>query len=219
MEYRVGHAKLTQLSNREEGIEMATFRVQGDSDYEAWPETVHAARSMRRIARSTRVGHAHALTAAVVMTAFSIEAFVQTVGPSFYGLAWTAKPRPAERLPIREKLKHIGREVGVPVDYGAQPWKQAADLLSARDALAHPKPESRGATIDLQAADADEAIAKWRDLTFARHNPMHNIDALDRVATDIEGALLAIWTASGRSGDVLTTWGMTMWQVTRIDRG
>jgi hypothetical protein len=172
---------------------------------------------MRKIARNTQAGHNHALTAAIVMTAFSIEAFVQTLGPDVYGEAWASERRPAERFPVKNKLKDIGKAHGVPVDFGAKPWKQAAALLAARDALAHPKPEPRRTNIVFEAVDQEAAIAESREAAFASYHPMHNIDLLEGVAAEVEEGLLLIWKASGGSPHVLKAWGMGVWSVTSAD--
>jgi hypothetical protein len=169
---------------------------------------------MRKIARQTRAGHNHALSAAIVMTAFSVEAFVQTLGPDAYGAAWTALPRPAERLPVKDKLKHIAKTLNVPIDYGKSPWKQTLELLRARDSLAHPKPHPRPTNIVFEAVDGDDARLRSRDVAFFEYNPMHDIDLLDRVADEIQAGLITIWNASGGNPHVLKAWGMGLWTVT-----
>jgi len=55
--------------------------ISGDHDYRPWPELRHAAASLRKIAAEYKPGSAHTTTAALVMMAFSVEAFVQTLGP------------------------------------------------------------------------------------------------------------------------------------------
>lgn len=193
------------------------YRVKGHYIYQAWPETAHAARSMRKIARETRVGHNHALTAAIVMTAFAVEAFCQALGPDVFGDDWFVGKPPRERLPVKVKLKCIGKRFGVQVNYGSRPWKDVAALLGARDELAHPKPEVRVSKFVVEAVDGDAARQKYQDGVFRAFHPLHDIDELDRVAAEVEEGLLCIWEASGGRPHMLDSWSMGTWSISAIE--
>lgn len=168
---------------------------------------------MRSYAAAATVGQAHYIAAAVVMTAFSVEAFVQTLGPQVYGEDWTRHPRPAERLPVKVKLKCIGKHFGRPVSYGADPWRDLARLMEARDRAAHPRPEEVPVREVVDAEDATVALDQARTSAFIRANPMHDIGALDTAANSIEAGLIEIWVASGGTRHVLKGWRQGVWGV------
>lgn len=194
---------------------MPTYRIKGDFHYQAWQETTHSARILRSIARDTTSGHTHVVAAAVVATAFSIEAFAQTLGPRAYGESWTSGDRPGERHPIKLKIKTIAAKFGVVVDYGMHPWKDIADLLSARNTAAHPAPHPR--PIDELFEAADEHIARMAagDVVFKKFHPLHDIDVLDETAAKVEEALVQIWIASGGDRKVLSWWPSGRFSLTK----
>lgn len=192
---------------------MPRFRIRGKFDFQAWPETSHSARVLRKIARETAEGHTHIVSAALVMTAFSVEAFAKTLGPAVYGDAWNAAPRPAERFPIKIKVKDIARARGITVDYGARPWKDLASLMTARDALAHPGPHPRPVDDVVEAVDGVHARLLCDDIIRREYRPLHDIDVLDEVADRVEAGLLEIWVAGGGSRNVLKAWTAGLWSV------
>lgn len=192
---------------------MPTYRITGKFDYQAWPEMTHSARMLRSMARDTAQGHTHLVAAAVVMTAFSVEAFALTLGPRVYGQAWTSGDPPAERFKLRTKIKEIAKKFGISVDYGCKPWKDIADLIRARDLMAHPAPRARPINEVVEAADEHLARMMVSEVVDKVHHPMHDIDVLDEAADRVERALVEIWVASGESRHVLGSWPYGTWQV------
>lgn len=115
--------------------EMMQVHIKGKSRYLPWPELYHSARSLFAVAREYKPGSAHVVTAAVVLSAFAVEGFCQTLGPQVLRETWDAPKQPStgqgsevgskkakkfgdERLPVCDKLKKIGKACGVSVDYG-----------------------------------------------------------------------------------------------------
>lgn len=168
---------------------------------------------MRKYAKETEIGKAHLIAAAVAMTAFSFEAFVQTLGPDAYGDEWSQHPRPAERLPVRVKLKRIGKRFGLPVSLGIAPWRDLSLIIDARDRAAHPSPEIVRVREIVFAEDPSAALQRARDQVFAKVNPMHDIDRLDAASNQIEAGLVEIWVASGRKRHALKGWHQALWSV------
>lgn len=188
-------------------------RVSGQYEYRPWPELRHAARVLRFIAKDLPEGSTHVLTAAVVLGAFSVEAFIQTMGPKVFGDDWPKY----ERKAVMEKLKLVGVKVGVRVDFGKLPWKRIKDLMKARDALAHAKPAVHVAneTLILPAsADPREALHKMLD---AKYKPLHNLEELEKIADMIDCAFTEIWQASGEQSYKMNKFGGSVWSMS-IDR-
>jgi len=189
---------------------MKRLRVKGQYNYEAWQEMAHAARSVRAVAREYLPGSAHTTTAAVVMTAFSVEAFCQTLGPAILGAEWK------DRSTVKDKIKAIARKVGLKADFGASPWSDVQRLMEARDAHAHAKPHAReiDSVVEVEEdVDARELLNK----EMQRHYlPLHDLDELDRVADAIEAALLEIWTAAGRRAVEFKRLSRQSWSVSLL---
>lgn len=190
------------------------YRLKGEYAYQAWPESVHSARTLRKIARSHELGRNHLVSASVVMTAFSFEAFTHTLGPEAYGQeAWSAAVRPAERDTTENKLKMIGRKFGVPVNYGAEPWRKVKLLLKARSDLAHPK-DRPWPVNGVYEAESEEALSvDIAAIIRKEHLPLHDLDILDALVEQTEPLLLQMWAASGRNRHILSGWGGTLWSI------
>jgi hypothetical protein len=193
-------------------------RFEGAQHYLPFPHIHHAASTLRRLARSAEVGRYHLESAALVMTAFSVEAFCQTLGPEVLGSVWTAPPagskRPIERWSVTDKLKAIGKAVGVHVELGQDPWSLVVALMRARDELAHAKhiaSERTSINLTLDVPDGtdpyDVVAAHVRDQMF----PLHRIDRLDVLASEIDAGLLRLWEAAGHSAHTFDQSGMTSW--------
>jgi hypothetical protein len=195
---------------------MTKVRAKGRAPYAPWPVMRHAAASLRKVAREHQRGSNHTISAALVMTAFSVEAFIQSVGPGVLHDTWTAGDKPVERWRVLDKLKAVGNATGIAVDFGSSPWSGIKDLFQARDRLAHAKPDDREFDFIVTIPDgADE----WDVVNAAveeQFQPLHNLDKLDALAQEIEGALLGIWVAAGHDEHSFTWHGMNSWSLTAL---
>lgn len=197
-----------------------TAAISGDHDYRPWPELRHAAASLRKIAANYEPGSAYTIMAALVMMAFSVEAFVQTLGPEVLSDEWTQEERPAERWKVTKKLKEIGRKLGVPVDYGESPWQDIKALFEARDDLAHAKPALREASGRVEILPGGGvAPDAFRPLLIERYQPFHNLDVLNRLAQVIDHELLTLWIAAGKDERRFTMHGASAYVVTMEESG
>ena len=197
---------------------MPKVRFEGEQRYLPFPHIHHAAKSLRRLARTTEVGRYHLEAAALVMTAFTVEAFCQTLGPDVLGASWTTSPggrkRPIERRSLEDKLKAIGKAVKVPVDFGKKPWSLISDLMSARDELAHGKHLSSERTRFNWTLDVPEDADPYDVLRGHLRNalfPLHQIDRLEEAAKEIDAGLLRLWVAAGNPDYTFDQTGMTSW--------
>ena len=188
--------------------ESMKVRAAGSAPYLPWPEMRHSAKTLRKIAREFPLGSAHTISAVVVMTAFSVEAFCQTLGPVVLREKWTNGRRPAERWPVLDKLREIGKATGNPVDYGKEPWNRIADLFKARDLLAHAKPDPRKFDREFEVPEGVDPIDAVYASLKIEFQPLHNLQKLDSLAAEIDSALLPIWVAAGNSDYSFTWHGM-----------
>ncbi|GLQ87323.1 hypothetical protein [Dyella flagellata] len=144
------------------------------------------------------------------MTAFSVEAFIQTIGPEVLPTTWIT----IERKSVLHKLKEIGKATGITVDYGTLPWNLIKELFDARNRLAHAKPADREFEFILEIPDgADEHDVLTAKLE-EEFQPLHKLDKLDALAKTIDEALLLIWISAGYEDFSFTSNGMNSWSFT-----
>jgi hypothetical protein len=96
------------------------------------------------------------LSPVVVFTAFSIEAYLNSIGSRHIAF-WDS----LERLPWKEKVSILHKNVGRDADWGKDPLQFANDVFRLRDKLAHGKAERvfGPACKDLQEAQSTLASA------------------------------------------------------------
>ena len=195
---------------------MTKVRAQGRAPYAPWPAMRHAAASLRKTAREHRVGSNHTISAALVMTAFSVEAFIQTVGPEVLPNTWDAGNKPVERWGVLDKLKAIGKATGIAVDFGSSPWSGIKELFQARDRLAHAKPDDREFELILTIPDGVDERDVLTAALEEQFQPLHNLDKLDALAQEIDGVLLTVWVAAGHDEFSFTWNDMNSWSFKAI---
>jgi hypothetical protein len=213
---------------------MMEVLLKGKSRYLPWPELYHSARSLFAVAREYKPGSAHVATAAVVLSAFAVEGFCQTLGPKVLHETWEATMQPEvgqgneagskkakkfgdERLPVCDKLKKIGKACGVSVDYGVAPWSSVRELFAARDALAHAKPQLRQVSEIISVpADGDPRF-HLHDALRRKHQPLHDVDKLEGAMKAIDSGLREIWKGAGMDPDAMNMLGTSMWSWSPVD--
>lgn len=131
-------------------------------------------------------------TGAFLMVAFVVEAYCNYIGPVLVGDAWDKVENPLERKGPKEKLKRIGKAVGVSVNFNEAPWARIKALIEARHEIVHAKrmdvsmPERRFAIrrADLMSQNFEAVDAPWEK--FCRSEYL--IETMEM----IEGALKQI---------------------------
>jgi len=194
---------------------ISKIRVSGHYRYLPWPEMRHAAAALRHVAHTHVEGSAHVITACVVLTAFSVEGFCQTLGPEIFKAEWEGRGG-KERLPVLKKLKAIGHALGVKVIYGEKPWSAIREVMEARDELAHPKPAVRKTDEVIRTAGNLDTRDQLHVLLNAKYKPLHNLEALANAARNIDEGLLQIWIAFGESEHTFKMPGGSVWSKTLI---
>ncbi len=188
-------------------------RAVGEASYHPWPELNHAARVLRRAAREQGASKLHVVTGAVVLTAFAVEAFCQTLGPDLFPDRWASGAKPLVEKAVLRKLELIGHEVGVDVDYNQEPWIHVSALFEAKRQLL--TPSSSPVPLDEDVSVDEDADPRF-DVHAAvqRHfRPLHNLVQLEKVAAEVNKGLLNIWDAAGGAEAVLDVLGHTSWAI------
>jgi hypothetical protein len=137
-----------------------------------------------RLAQDDREGLYHEVVAALTMTAFTLEAYLNFIGPQ-------VKTDWSERDDVETKLKALGVET----DYNKPPYATARELIAARNRLAHGKPqdtvrrtEAIGTNEELEAL-AQELVRAWERAV----TPEFVLQAYD----DVEAIWKELLTAAG----------------------
>lgn len=185
--------------------------LKGRSRYLPWPELHHAARSLFAVAREYPPGSAHVATAAVVLSAFAVEGFCQTVGPVILADTWLTGEKPDESLGIRAKLKKIGKASGVAVDYGKQPWKGVAELFAARNELAHAKPKLFEVSEMLTLQADEDPRFHLHEALRRKHRPLHDVDRLEALMKEIDAGLREIWAGAAMQPSNMNLMSGSQW--------
>lgn len=99
----------------------------------------HGVKFMIGIAKENELGSTYKCMSALIMLAFTVEAYANYVGPAVIGEAWEAGDKPVERFSPTAKIVAIGKNLGVEVDYGRVPWQRIREIFNVRNMLAHAK--------------------------------------------------------------------------------
>jgi hypothetical protein len=178
--------------------------IGGTASYRPGPDLRNGARVFRELAAQPEIkGSRYLLIGSMIFTAFCIEAFCQAYGPEILGqqlwcegMPLVRKGRPAESWPVLEKLKRIGRKVGVIVSYGESPWKDMKQVMVARDRLAHPRPENRGIRIAGVGVD-DDHHALFHRAIAEKYEPLISAKRLEEIAKKTDEGIATILRAAG----------------------
>jgi hypothetical protein len=182
------------------------LKVSNEFDYRPWPEIRHTAAVFRKMASDAPSGGAHLLRAALVFTAFSVEAFVQQLGPDVFTTQWPV----LERKPVLAKLKLIAKQLSIDIDFGRQPWHDIELLFTARDSLAHAKPRKELFEIHCPARDLDSLLMDLPKIVRERIHPNANLEWLSAISLRIDDALRPVWVAAYKHDHQFLAAGSTM---------
>ena len=155
-----------------------------------------------RLANDNRDGLFHEVIAALTMTAFTLEAYLNFVGSQL-------NPDWSERDDVESKLKTLRNALGVQTDYNKPPYATARELIGARNRLAHGKPQITNQRTEVDVTDAElEAMA--RDLVVARDKEV-TAEFVLQAYDDVEAIWRELLTAAGIDViDTLTSAGGTI---------
>ena len=108
--------------------------VTKERDVKTYSEMWHTSRCLLKNGIDNEMGSYHQFMASLVFTAFSLEAYLNHIGPKIFK-CWSD----LERLGPKEKLNVISDHLGVDIDYGQRPWQIMKQLFGFRNDIAHGK--------------------------------------------------------------------------------
>lgn len=164
----------------------------------------HASCVIMEIAKEVTEGKFYLYMSSIVLSAFTIEAYLNHVGKKLIPY-WNE----IESIRITDKLTVICKHVGVEPDNGSRPFQVLTDLFKFRNALAHGKSKIEKITKEV---DADDKIS---DHTPREHwEKFCNEGNAMKVREDVKEIIQIIHDASGIDGSPFIS-GITVSGITQ----
>ena len=157
-----------------------------------------------------RKGSLHQFRASLVFTAFTIEAYLNHIGPKVFK-CWDD----LERLAPREKLNVIAERLQVDVNYGRRPWQVMKQLFGFRNDIAHGKSEvvKTSDVVPLHKY-SDEHFGDFARTGWEKYCTRENAQ---KVREDVEKIVHALYEAGRFKHDYLFIRGFQLGSATVID--
>jgi hypothetical protein len=134
----------------------------------------------------------HQFMASLVFTAFTLEAYLNHVGPNLLP-CWEY----LERQNPKEKLRLIAKHLGITVNFGNRPWKIMSELFEFRNTIAHGKsmtfkPSVKVVLLEEHQTDISMAKTRW-ELFCTQQNA-------ERARADVEKMVFTLYEAAKSAG-------------------
>lgn len=171
--------------------EKRRFEVQREFDYRPVPVLLHGSQSLLARSREEPIGALWKRMGALLLAAFTVEGFINTVGPMLFKDRWKDSDR-ARGLEWKSwdfKLKQIAKVGGISINFGERPWSSIQDVFKARDHLAHPKPRKDYLAPSVVTCYEDEVDSLVEELAMTKFDRLLQEDTLGQAIADIEAAL------------------------------
>lgn len=108
--------------------------IKKDREVRTYAELWHTSDYLLDKGKEQQEGSFHQFMASLVFTAFTLEAYLNHIGPKIFN-CW----RDLERLGPKEKLNVIAEKLGIAPDYSRRPWQVLSALFGFRNDIAHGK--------------------------------------------------------------------------------
>jgi hypothetical protein len=149
-----------------------------------YAELWHTSWSLMKQRQSQEEGSFHQFMGSLVFTAFSLEGYLNHIGPRVY-VSWDA----LERLAPKEKLDIIAEKIGLPVDYAKRPWGIMKELFGFRNDIAHGKSITIAEDRVVPLSDESNSI---RDLAKTKWEKLCTMQNAERARRDVEEMVRAL---------------------------
>jgi len=137
------------------------------------------------------MGSTHQFKASLVFTAFTLEAAFNHLGSKLLQ-CWSD----IERLGPTEKLNLLAEHLGVPVDYGREPWQIMKDLFWFRNGIAH------GKSMTVKLHNQEMPLTEYQTMSMAptRWDAFCTQDNAVRAREDVEKIVQILYRAAKAGG-------------------
>lgn len=133
-----------------------------------------------RMAKEERVGHKFRwIIPSMIFSVFSIEALANVYGSQIFRNQW----KNFESTSIIGKIILVSKELGIDVDFSAQPWQTIQEMIKFRNWLAHVKPHKTTATYEVPFDTPNEQLPRlFPDMKIDGYS---NIDSAEKFSNAV----------------------------------
>jgi hypothetical protein len=184
--------------------------VDKEREVKTYAEMWHTSRCLLEKGLEDPKGSFHQFMASLVFTAFTLEAYLNHIGPKVFR-CW----EDLERLGPREKLNVIAERFQVDINYGKRPWQVMGQLFGFRNDIAHGKSEVvKISSVVPIHKHSDDRVGDFARTGWEKYCTGENAR---KAREDVEKIVHAIYEAGGFEHDYPFTSGFQLGSATLID--
>lgn len=170
--------------------EKGKISISKERNVRTYAEMWHTSRVLLSLGKENPKGSYHHFIASLVFTAFTLEAYLNHIGPQIFK-CWDS----LERLSPKDKLNVVADRIDLEINYGNRPWQVMKDLFGFRNDIAHGKSAKVNETITLDTAKFDENdVHSWAKTKWEKHCNEKNAE---RARTDVRRIILQLHDSAG----------------------
>jgi len=164
--------------------------ISKERNVRTYAELWRTSRFLLQKGKEIKKGANHQFVASVVFTAFTLEAYLNHIGPRMFN-CWDS----LERLSPKDKLNVVADKIGIEIDYGNRPWQVMKDLFGFRNDIAHGKSVKAKETITVHPdIFDDDEIHEWAKTKWEKYCSEKNAE---RARKDVAQIILSLHDSSG----------------------
>ena len=184
--------------------------VDKEREVKTYAEMWHTSRCLLEKGLEVPKGSFHQFMASLVFTAFTLEAYLNHIGPKVFR-SWDD----LERLGPREKLNVIAERLQVDINYGKRPWQVMRQLFGFRNDIVHGKSEVvKIRNVVPIHKYSDDRFGDFARTAWEKYCTGENAR---KAREDVEKIVHAIYEAGGFEHDYPFTSGFQLGSATVID--
>ena len=188
-----------------------TVAIKKEREVKMYASLWHTSHCLLKRGKADPKGSFHQFMASLVFAAFSLEAYLNHIGPKVFK-CWDD----LERLGPKEKLSVIAERLQVDVNYGHRPWQVMKHLFGFRNDIAHGKSEVVKPPDRLEPLDrySDDQLGELERTEWEEYCTEKNVL---RARQDVERIVLALYSAGQFENDYPFTPGFQLGSATLMD--
>ena len=139
--------------------------ISKERNVRTYAEMWHTSRVLLQLGKEIEKGAHHHFMGSIVFTAFTLEAYLNHIGPMVFN-CWNS----IERLSPKDKLIIIAEKIQMDINFGVRPWQVMKDLFGFRNDIAHGKSVSVIEKVTVNAKKFDESqIHEWAKTKWEKY--------------------------------------------------
>mgnify|MGYP001568389858 CR=1 FL=1 len=185
-------------------------KIEKEREVKTYAELWHTSYCLLKKGEDDTRGSIHQFMASIVFTAFTLEAYLNHIGPKIFS-CWDD----LERLSPKEKLNVISDRLKVKIDYGVRPWQVMKDLFGFRNDIAHGKSIKIKANVILPLEqNSDDTLYGFEKTKWEKYRTKKNAI---KAREDVESIINILYKTSGIKSDYPFVKGFQLHSAVVID--